>query len=268
MKLTKQVLTAGLIGTFAFGATQALASPYFSYDPSGLGGAGATTFTANSAGGASSEHLQVTGLGTFAGAGWVQITSLNDNSAAIGGSGYGVTGLYALFTVGVTYIPIALPGFGGFGEANSFYTVNSFSFSLFHDTGNDNTFTQANAGTGQLALVGNTAGDILLGSGSLIAPGNASVANNNGTSLNVSTDFSLTGAGAGYFYSPVPFYDLALAAFSSTGGAWLFNPETGMASVGNASGVVDFSRVPEPGTLALLGAALLGLGFTSRRSKQ
>lgn len=265
--LTKQILAAGLMGSLAFGATQALASPYFSYDPSGAGAGG---FTANSASGTSSEHLFVTGANTFAGAGWVKITSLNDNSSAIAGTAYEVTGLYATFTLGVTYIPIPGPGFGGFGQPNSFYTVNSFSFQLFRDTGFDNGFTQANAaGAGQMAVVSNTAGDVLLGGGTLILPGNASVANNNGTSLNVSTDFVLNGAiGAGYFYDPVPFYDLALAAFSSTGGAWLFNPNTGMASVGNASGVVDFSKVPEPGTLALLGVALLGLGFTARRTKQ
>lgn len=194
------------------------------------------------------------------------MTSLNDNSAQITGTGYAVTGLYATFTLAVSYIPV--PGFGAFGAANSFYTVTAFNFSLWHDTGGNNLFTQANAGSGQLAVISNTAGDTLLGSGSLIAPGNATIAANSGTSLNTSTNFALTAAGANYFYDPIPFYDLALAAFTSTGGAWLFNPGTGMASVGNAGGVVDFSKVPEPGTLALLGVALLGLGFGSRRSKQ
>jgi PEP-CTERM motif len=262
--LVRHVLSAGFVGSLAFAATQVAASPYFSYDASGLGGAG-TTFYANAASGTSSEHLFVTGANKFAGEGWVQVTALTDNSADVPGSGYGVTGLYAKFTLGVTLAT------GTFGLPISTYVVDSFTFSLFHDTGIDNVFTQANANALTLASIANTAGDVLLGSGSLNAPGFAFLSgkapNQVAAGLNVSADFALTSpAGEDYFFDPSPFYDIALAAFTSTGGAWQFNQAAGLASIGNAAGVVDFEKtVPEPGTLLLVGAALLGLGFVSRR---
>jgi hypothetical protein len=252
------VLTASLM--IALGVSyqaSAVVAPEFSIDLDGSAGAG-TVIVANGMSGTSSEMLVVVSPTTFVGSGWVQFTSLNLNSASVPGSSYFDTGLYMLFDL------TAVLTSGDLGLSDSEYNLASLTYTFWSDSGIDNIFTQANATTGTFATVANTTGDALLASGSLIpGTGTAGLSTTFGAIINAAA--TVENVDADYFFDPEPFYTLALAGFNSTGGAWQFNAATGQLSIGNATGVVDFREVPEPGVLALMGLGLLGLGLARRR---
>ena len=93
-----------------------------------------------------------------------------------------------------------------------------------------------------------------------------------GAFLNATTTFATTVAGDLFFTAPVPFYNLAFSALNNTSQA--INTSGGCAglvndcTIGvNAAGIIDFNRVPEPATLALLGMGLMGVGISLRKRK-
>ena len=152
-------------------------------------------------------------------------------------------------------------GMGTFAGGN--FTLGSGSLQLYLDKAADTAFENAStqSATAFWGVTGGGADDLLLATGSALAGSGkvtCSVGNNCGSFGQVTT-FSLTGVGSTFFTAPSPFYDLSLQSGQFNG----FTPSGTLTLDGSLD--VIFAKIPEPGSIALVGLALVGLGVASRR---
>jgi hypothetical protein len=165
--------------------------------------------------------------------------------------------MYTLFSGAGTFAPVDLPGpVDGFA-----FTFTSANFSLYIDPNLDTTKALPLTSPGAVTL-GNSGDDYLIGSALTMTSGSGFLTNGVGGFFDlVFNDFVLTSPdGTDYFVSPDPFY----LRVNPDGDFDTFVVAGTQEINGDVSAVF---QVPEPGSLALLGIGLTGLGVMARRRK-
>lgn len=268
--------TIGAAAFLAFGfVAEAAAAPTFSVDPSAIPGVTFTDFTATGFAHSGSTKLQFNpgSFETGTGTGWLRIDQFTGANVGSTGVGNDYT-VWGEFNYEVTLVPGTGPG----GLDAGVYHITSMDIDYYGVEGvwsGSTAFIQADAATNTAASVDTSqfsGGPIVSLATATVssAPQYNTFGNGDFNSITVTAGggagfnatFDFFDVNAGFFFDPVPFYDLAFASVTNDSGqVELANNSLYIQNSGTSS----FAKVPEPGTLGLIGLGLLGAGWASRR---
>jgi hypothetical protein len=301
LRKTLLATVAGMAMTLSAGA-QAETIPSFTLDPSVFGMPNTSGFEGNLITGVSSELLQTTMDGGHFGSGWMLINGFKQTmpNGQVKTLFSNTTGLGTYYNLYITFDLVDVPKDGTPNTPVSENKLTKLDFKFWVDRDLDTEFFESDidldthVGT-EATVGGDRSDDILLAYGDLIE-GVAGFNSQGGAYLNSDQTFVVcTGAGTAdhqgqvptgalgarqsdctsnlgslFFKEPNPFYGIAYDEFNNTQSATIIDPETGLVAIqSQATGAIDFgNRVPEPGSLALLGLGMLGAGLNLRRRRK